>query len=112
MLMNALDLLRDTDDLQVSSWCQYFGPPELNAIFPESVFPAGCARKASGFLRLTLNSVRHLGIAPPVDFDLELIGTIESADTPSTSAVVRFDVNAPIDKTFDTADGLRVRVLN
>jgi len=109
--MSEIELLRDTDMLQVSSWCQYFGPPELAAIFPESVFPAGCVAKPSGLLRFTLNSIRHLGLAPPFDFDVEFVGTVEKVGTPSTPAIVRWEVNQPVGRDFVTISGSSVHVL-
>jgi len=108
--MDAIKALKESDVLQVSSWCQYFGPPELASVFPESVLPAGCVEKPSGSLHLTLNSVKELGLAQPFNFDVELFGTVESTGTPSMPAVVRWDVNQLIDKDFVSVDGLAVHV--
>lgn len=109
--MNAIDVLRDSDVLQASSACHYVRPPELASVFPDWVFPSGCVDKPSGLLRLTLNSVKELGLAQPFDFDVELHGTVENAGTPSMAAIVRWDVDQPVGQDFVAASGLAVHVV-
>jgi hypothetical protein len=108
-MINPIGPLTAADTLLTENlaWEPLSIPPELTSAFAALLWGSPrCITKPAGQLQFVLNSVQDLGFPAALNFDISFAGAVVVPVSPTNAvAIVRFDVNQIIQKTFSLPGG-------